>query len=86
MTPIAHRLVAAALAGAEPGFLGRGGLVFHRREARALVRAVAERLLLRAPAGAPPVALAGFHVHGDRSPPADFRFAHARLQVVALHI
>src|SRR5215470_9609415 len=58
MTAVAHRAVGGALAGAEPGLLGLVGLPFDWAEFAALVRAVAERLLLRAPAGAPPVALA----------------------------
>src|SRR5579863_4647155 len=76
MAPVAHRLMLRALAGAEPDFLVGGRLPFLRPEFGALVRAVAERLRLRAPAGAPPVAFAGDDIDRQRSPPADFRFAH----------
>src|SRR5579863_4723341 len=74
---VAHRFFAGALAGAEPGLFGLRRLVFDRRESRALVRAVAERLRFRAPAGAPPIALAGLELDRERPPAADFRhFAH----------
>src|SRR5580692_5771888 len=73
MAPIAQRLVRGALAGAEPDFLVGFRLPFLRPEFRAFVRAVAERLRLRAPAGAPPVAFAGRDVDRDRPPSADFR-------------
>src|SRR5580704_9106161 len=72
MAAVAHRLVGGAFAGAEPGLFGGGRLVLDRREARAFVRAVAERLRLRTPAGAPPVALAGLDVDRDWPPSADF--------------
>src|SRR5581483_3374693 len=71
MAPVAHRLFAGALAGTEPGFFRGGGLVFHWREAGALVRAVAERLRFGAPAGAPPIALAALELDRDRPPAAD---------------
>src|SRR6266849_3487320 len=78
MAAVAHRLLVAALASAEPGLLDLLGLPFDRRESRALVRAVAERLLLRAPAGAPPIAFAGLDIDRERLPSADLRFcAHA---------
>src|SRR5690349_15053799 len=83
VTAVAHRLFGGALAGAEPGLFGRGGLVFDRAERAALVRAVAERLRFGTPAGAPPVALAGFQLDRDRPSPADLRhsavIAHAVL-------
>src|SRR5579883_1452770 len=80
MTAVAHRLLAGALAGAEPRFLGHGRLVLDRRESRALVRAVAERLRLRTPASAPPIALAGFNIDRNRPAAADLwqRLAHFR--------
>src|SRR5690349_12295891 len=73
MTAVAHRLFGGALASAEPGLFGRGGLVFDRTEGCALVRAVAKRLRFGTPAGAPPIALAGFEHDRDRAPPADLR-------------
>src|SRR5262249_51130317 len=73
MAAVAHGPIAGALAGAEPGLLRLLRLPLDRRKPRALVRAVAERLALRAPAGAPPVALAGLDVDRERSPSADFR-------------
>src|SRR5580700_11093658 len=73
MASVAHRLFGGALAGAEPGFLGLRRLVFDRREGGALVRAVAEWLRFRAPAGAPPIALAAFDIDRHRPPAADFR-------------
>ena len=72
MAAIAQRLVRGAFAGAEPDFLVGFRLPFLRPEFAALVRAVAERLRLRAPAGAPPVAFAGRDVDRDRTPSADF--------------
>src|ERR1700686_3099525 len=77
MAAIAERPLARALAGAEKHLLALGGLELDRREAGDLVRTVAERLRLRAPAGAPPIALAGLDFDRDWCPPADFRFAHA---------
>src|ERR1700722_5419431 len=74
MAPIAQRLFSAALAGAEVGLGALGRLVFDGRKARALVRAVAERLALRAAAGAPPVGLARFHL--DRQAPAPAHLRH----------
>src|SRR5579863_4619004 len=73
MAPVAQRLFGGALAGAEPGFLGLRRLIFDRREGGALVRAVAEWLRFRAPAGAPPIALAAFDIDRQRPPAADFR-------------
>src|SRR5215472_13052519 len=60
MGPVAERRLARGLATAEPELpvLLRG--VHHRRDAGALVRAVAERLSLAASAGAPEIALARF--------------------------
>src|SRR5262249_33441846 len=73
MAAVAHGPVAGAPAGAEPRLLRLLRLPLDRRKRRALVRAVAERLALRAPAGAPPVALAGLDIDRERSPSADFR-------------
>src|SRR5690242_16728230 len=73
VTAVAHRLFGRALAGAEPGLFGRGGLVFDRAERAALVRAVAKRLRFGTPAGAPPIALAGLQHNRNRAPPADLR-------------
>src|SRR6202171_2245578 len=78
MAPIAQRLVRGALAGAEPDFLVRGCFPFLRAEFASFVRAVAERLRLRAPAGAPPIALAGHDVDRDRPAAADFRHSAHR--------
>src|SRR5580704_12457178 len=73
MAAIAQWLVRGALAGAEPDFLGVRRLPFLRAEFASLVRAVAERLRLRASAGAPPVAFAGHDVDRKWPPAADFR-------------
>src|SRR5262249_42884181 len=51
MAAVAHGPIAGALAGAEPGLLRLLRLPLDRRKPRALVRAVAERLALRAAAG-----------------------------------
>src|SRR5580704_13444896 len=75
MRAIAQRLVRGAFAGAEPDFFGVRRLPFLRPEFASLVRAVAKRLRLRAPAGAPPVAFAGCDVDRDRPPAADFRYS-----------
>src|SRR5262249_59295998 len=69
---VAHRFFGRALAGAEPGLFGVHGLVFDRTKGRALVRAVAKRLGLGTPAGAPPIALAAFQHNRDRPPAANF--------------
>src|SRR5215469_8100663 len=75
MAAVAHRPVPRALTGAEPCLLR---LPLDRRKRRALVRAVAERLALRAPARAPPVTLAGLDIDRERGAPADFRlYVHA---------
>src|SRR5580704_15671383 len=73
MTPIAQRLVRGAFAGAEPDFLVVRRFPFLWPKFAAFVRAIAERLRLRAPAGAPPVAFAGRDVDRNRLPSADFR-------------
>ena len=62
MRAVAHRLLGGRLAAAEVDLLGFGGVVFQRRDAGVLVGAVAERLLGRLAAGAPPVGLAGFDI------------------------
>src|SRR5262245_50458690 len=66
MTVVAERRRLGALAGAEHHRAGARGGPFHRLERGALVRAVAERLALGAPAAAPPVGLALDYVDGDR--------------------
>src|SRR5262245_23777802 len=70
---VAHGPIPGALAGADPGLLRLLRLPLDRRKPRALVRAVAERLALRAPAGAPPVTLARLDIDRERGAPADFR-------------
>src|ERR1700682_4808070 len=77
MAAVAERRVAATLAGAEEHLAAGLRFEFDRAETRNLVGAVAERLRLRAPASAPPVALAGLDVACDRPPPADLGFGHA---------
>src|SRR5258707_9775116 len=64
--------VAGALAGAEPGARRLIRLPFNRCKRCALVRAVAERLVLRTPAGAPPITLAGLDIDRNRGTSADF--------------
>src|SRR5246127_5418316 len=73
MAAVAHGPVAGAVAGAGPGLLRPLRLPLDRRKRRALVGAVAERLALRAPARAPPVALAGLDIDPERGAPGDFR-------------
>src|SRR5579862_2143264 len=70
MAPIAQRLVRGAFAGAEPDFFVGFLFPFLRAEFAAFVRAIAEWLRLRTPAGAPPVAFAGHDVDcSGRRPP-----------------
>src|SRR5580704_1227381 len=64
-----------AFAGAQQGASVALDLPFQRFDARALVRAVAEWLALRAPAPAPPIGLAGDKLDQDRLAAADFWFA-----------
>src|SRR5271155_1407651 len=71
--PVAHRLLRGLLAGAEPCLAGGLGLVFDGSESGNFVRAVAERLLLRKSARAPPIALSGLDFDRDRLPSADCR-------------
>src|SRR5258705_8872658 len=52
---VAERLIAGALAAAQPEFLGFGDGEFNRCEFGGLVGPVAERLAFRAPTAAPPV-------------------------------
>ena len=63
--------LAGLLAGAEPDGAGLFRLVFQRREAGALVAAVAERLAGAAAAGAPPIRLAGLDIDLDRCAAGD---------------
>src|SRR5262245_34358094 len=77
---VADRRRLGALAGAEHHRAVARRLPFQRLEAVALVRAVAERLALRAPATAPPIGFAGDHVDDDRLAPAEFGLTgHRRL-------
>ena len=64
MAAVAEGHLAAALARAEEYLAAGLRLELKRRERRALVGTVAERLRLRASASAPPVTLAGFHFNG----------------------
>src|SRR5581483_4480043 len=59
MGAVAKRLAAGGLAAAKPHFLAFLGGVGKRRQAGPGMRAVAERLVAAAPAGAPEIALAG---------------------------
>src|SRR6188768_828638 len=77
MRVVADRRAGGAFAGAEVDHAGAVRLPFHRLETGALVRTVAERLRLRAPAAAPPIALTRFDADHQRRPAADFGFAHA---------
>src|SRR5436190_19046363 len=74
MAAVAQRRRRGALAGAEPDLAGRLRLEFAWRERRSFVRTVAQRLRLGTAAGAPPVALAYFHVHDHRLASADLRY------------
>src|SRR6266446_11012412 len=65
MGAAAERLCRGLFAGAEPHLFALRRHPLHRRERGALVRAVAEWLVLRLAAGAPPVVLAGFHSDAD---------------------
>src|SRR5947209_20443798 len=77
MAIVAKRRARAPLAGAEVDHARALGDPFHRLEAGALVRAVAERLRLRTPAAAPPVGLAFLHAQQQRRAASDFGGAHA---------
>src|SRR5262245_48265470 len=71
---------AGLLACAEESALRFRGGVFHRREARALVAAVAERLLRGLAADAPPVILSRLDLDRYRRPARNHRlFAHSPL-------
>ena len=59
MRPVAERRILRTLAAAQPFLFGLGHGEFHRRKWRDFVRAVAERLLFRLAAGAPPVVTGG---------------------------
>src|SRR6516164_7611641 len=71
---VAERAASGALARAKPCLLGFLSLPLDRPELRYLVRPVAEGLFLGAPAGAPPIALAGFHIDRERSTSSDLGF------------
>src|SRR5258708_40304437 len=73
MTAVAHRAVSGALARAEPSLLRLLRFPFDRTTLRSLVRAVAEWLFLRAPAGTPPIALASFDIDRERLTSTDLR-------------
>src|SRR6266851_3312933 len=75
---VAERLVAGALAAAQPELLGLGHREFHRRKLRSLVRAVTERLAFGTPAAAPPV-VAGGKLYRVGGLLRDVRFGHFRL-------
>src|SRR5579863_775870 len=62
MRAVAHWAALGLLAAAEPHGLRFLRLELHRRQARPLVRTVAERLALATPAGAPEIALARFDI------------------------
>src|SRR5271165_1160622 len=72
MAAVAHRAISGALARTEPCLLRFFRFPFDGSELCFLVRAIAERLFFRAPAGAPPVALAGFDIDRKRLASADF--------------
>src|SRR5229473_5252155 len=74
MAAVAHRSISGALACTEPGLLRFFRFPFDWPELCFLMRAVAEGLLLRAPAGAPPIALAGFDFDRERLTSSDFRY------------
>src|SRR5688572_2789058 len=65
MGSVAERLAARMLAAAEKHRLGLRRVILDGREFAALVGAVAERLLLAAAAGAPPIAFALGHVEAE---------------------
>src|SRR5271165_6223244 len=71
--PVATRLVAGVLAAAESDRACLFRLELDRREPAALVRAVAERLIAALATGAPPVRLAGLHLHPKRALLRDHR-------------
>lgn len=73
MRAIAEGGIARLLTCAKPDLPGLGRLVLLRRELGPLVRPVAKRLLGRLAAGAPPIGLAGFHIHGKRDLAGDDR-------------
>src|SRR6266850_2249059 len=73
---VAERLAGGVLAAAQPQLLRFGDAELLRRELRALVRAVAEGLALRAAAGAPPVVSRG-ELHGEGRALRDQRVRHA---------
>src|SRR5689334_3602248 len=81
---VAEWLAAGVLAGAEEfarRFIGRP---FDRREFAALVAAVAERLVLGAPAGAPPVILAGLDHDRNGLFLGDIGYRHRMSSLVAM--
>src|SRR5262249_29260547 len=80
---VAQGLFAGALAGAEPVVAGLRASVLHRRAAAALVGAVAERLVLALPAGAPPVVLACLQRYLDGRLCRDNRLGHVAFPVAA---
>jgi hypothetical protein len=68
--------ILGVLAGAEVDRAVGFSLIRHRREGRALVGAVAERLVLAVSARAPVVGLAGFDEDGDRGLLRNVRGGH----------
>src|SRR5579862_8557576 len=75
MAIVANRRGLRALAGAQQRAPIALDLPLQRLDAGALVRTIAERLALRAPATAPPIGLTRDELHQDRLAAADFRFA-----------
>src|SRR5262249_53706233 len=83
MGPVAERLAVGMLAAAEKHRLGLGRVILHGREFAALVRPVAEWLVLAAPAGAPPITFAGRYVVTKRRPLRDRGFGHGKSPITA---
>src|ERR1700722_3177359 len=75
MAVVTNRRSLRTFAGAQQSSAVALDLPLQRLDAGALVRAIAERLALRAPAAAPPIGLAGDELDEDRLAAADFRFA-----------
>jgi hypothetical protein len=64
MAAVAEHAALAALAAAKVNGLGFCGFKLYRRESRASVAAVTERLTLTQSTGTPVVAFAGFNLYG----------------------
>src|SRR2546430_13161864 len=72
---VTDRRALGELAGAQQSAAVALDLPFHRLDAGALVRAVAERLALRAAAAAPPIGFAGDQLHQHRLASTDLGLA-----------